>query len=66
MVRGQKLEKLLSDHKAQNKSGRISATIVIFLLSGIDSGGNAVRGDGGGGGCSGGARRRQQWQGRWC
>jgi hypothetical protein len=25
-------------------------------LSDIDSGGNAVRGDGGGGGCSGGAR----------
>ena len=32
MVRGQKLEKLLSYHEAQNKSGRISATIVVFLL----------------------------------
>ena len=32
MVRGQKLEKLLSNHEAQNKSGRISATIVVFLL----------------------------------
>jgi hypothetical protein len=32
VVRGQKLEKLLSDHEAQNKSGRISATIVEFLL----------------------------------
>jgi hypothetical protein len=30
-------------------------------LSGIDSGGTAVRGDGGGG-----ARRRQQWQRQWC
>ena len=32
MVRGQKLEKLLSYHEAQNKSGRISATIFVFLL----------------------------------
>jgi hypothetical protein len=35
-------------------------------LSGIDSVGTAVRGDGGSGGCSVGAMRRQQWQRRRC
>jgi hypothetical protein len=30
--RGQKLEKLLRNHEAQNKSGAIYGTIVIFLL----------------------------------
>jgi hypothetical protein len=32
-VRGQKLEKLLSNHEAQNKSGAIYGTIVVFLLT---------------------------------
>jgi hypothetical protein len=35
-VRGQKLEKLLSNHEAQNKSGAIygtSGTIVVFLFN---------------------------------
>jgi hypothetical protein len=31
-VRGQKLEKFLSNHKAQNKGGCIYAPIVVFLL----------------------------------
>jgi hypothetical protein len=32
-VRGQKLEKLLSNHEAQNKSGAIYGTIVVFLFN---------------------------------
>ena len=32
-MRGQKLEKLLSNHEAQNKSGAIYGTIFVFLLS---------------------------------
>jgi hypothetical protein len=32
VVSGQKLEKLLSNHEAQNKSGAIYDTIVVFLL----------------------------------
>jgi hypothetical protein len=32
-VRGQKLEKLLSNNEAENKSGAIYGTIVVFLLS---------------------------------
>ena len=32
-MRGQKLEKLLSNHEAQNKSGAIYGTIVVFLFN---------------------------------
>jgi hypothetical protein len=31
------LKKLVSNHKAQNKGGRISATIVVFLLMSTSS-----------------------------
>ncbi len=31
-MRGQKLEKLLSNHEAQNLGGRISAPIFVFLI----------------------------------